>query len=61
MRNVLICNLVLFLAYFVPGKLGFLLALPPDNSTAIWPSSGFASAGIILLGYKALPGVFLAP
>jgi len=58
MRNVLICNLVLFLAYFVPGKLGFLLALPPDNSTAIWPSSGFASAGIILLGYKALPGVF---
>lgn len=58
MRNALICNLVLFLAYFVPGKLGFLLALPPDNSTAIWPSSGFASAGIILLGDKALPGVF---
>ncbi len=58
MRNALICNLVLFLAYFVPGKLGFLLALPPDASTAIWPSSGFASAGVLLLGYKALPGVF---
>ncbi len=58
MRNVLICNIILFLAYFVPGKLGYLLALPPDASTAIWPSSGFASAGIILLGYKALPGVF---
>ncbi len=59
MRNTLICNLILFLAYFIPGKLGFLLALPPDNFTAIWPSSGFASAGVILLGYKSLPGVFL--
>jgi PAS domain S-box-containing protein len=60
MRNVLICNFILFLAYFIPGKLGFLLALPPDDSTAIWPASGFASAGIVLLGYKALPGVFFA-
>jgi PAS domain S-box-containing protein len=60
MRNVLICNIILFLAYFIPGKLGFLLALPPDASTAIWPSSGFASAGIILLVYRALPGVFFA-
>lgn len=58
MRKTLIYNLVLFLAYFVPGKLGYLIALPPDSSTAIWPPSGFASAGITLLGYKALPGVF---
>jgi len=50
---------VLFLAYFIPGKLGFLLALPPDEATAIWPSSGFASAGVVLLGYGSLPGVFL--
>ncbi|PCJ25057.1 MAG: hypothetical protein COA94_06785 [Rickettsiales bacterium] len=50
---------ILFLAYYIPGKLGFLLALPPDSSTAIWPSSGFASAGIVILGYAALPGVFL--
>lgn len=47
------------MAYFIPGKLGFLLALPPDGSTAIWPSSGFASAGVVLLGYGSLPGVFL--
>jgi len=60
MKNALICNFILFLAYFIPGKLGFLLALPPDDSTAIWPASGFAVAGIILLGYRALPGVFLA-
>ena len=52
----------IFLSYFLPisyqENLVFLLALPPDNSTAIWPSSGFASAGVVLLGYGSLPGVF---
>lgn len=59
MQKTILSIFILFLAYFIPGKLGFLLALPPDGSTAIWPSSGFASAGVILLGYGSLPGVFL--
>jgi PAS domain S-box-containing protein len=59
MQKTLLNILILFFAYFIPGKLGFLLALPPDGSTAIWPSSGFASAGVLLLGYSSLPGVFL--
>ncbi len=59
MKKTIFNIFVLFLAYFIPGKLGFLLALPPDGSTAIWPSSGFASAGVILLGYGSLPGVFI--
>ncbi len=59
MKKTILSIFILFLAYFIPGKLGFLLALPPDGSTAIWPSSGFASAGVILLGYGSLPGVFL--
>ena len=50
---------ILFIAYYIPAEFGFLLALPPDNVTAIWPSSGFASACIVLLGYSGLPGVFL--
>jgi len=54
-RNIFI----LFLAYYIPAEFGFLLALPPDNVTAIWPASGFASAGVVLLGYSGLPGVFL--
>ena len=59
MKRKLLNITILFFAYFLPAKLGFLLALPPDQATAIWPASGIASAGIILLGYGALPGVFL--
>jgi PAS domain S-box-containing protein len=60
MRNILICNLTVFFAYFIAGKLGFFLALSLDDSTAVWPASGFSAAGITLLGYTALPGVFFA-
>lgn len=59
MRNFILYNIVVFLGYFIPGKLGFFLALPPDASTAIWPSSGFGAAGVLILGYQTLPGVFL--
>ena len=59
MKKTIYSIFILFLAYFIPGKLGFFLALPPDGSTAVWPSSGFASAGVLLLGYSSLPGVFL--
>ncbi|MCP5377859.1 MAG: MASE1 domain-containing protein [Rickettsiaceae bacterium] len=50
---------IVFLAYFIPAKLGFFIALPPDNATAIWPASGIAAAAVIFFGYKTLPGVFL--
>ena len=50
---------IVFLAYFIPAKLGFFIALPPDNATAIWPASGIAAASVIFFGYKTLPGVFL--
>ena len=59
MKKYLLNITILFFAYLIPAKLGFLIALLPDDSTAIWPASGVASAGIILLGYRALPGVFL--
>jgi integral membrane sensor domain MASE1 len=34
--------LVLAAAYFVTGKLGLLLAVPPGYATCIWPPSGIA-------------------
>ena len=46
-------------AYFVTGKLGSYLAIPPGYATAIWPASGIALAGILLFGYRAWPGVLL--
>ena len=49
----------LALAYFVTGKLGTFLAIPPGYATAIWPPSGIALAGILIYGYRAWPGIVL--
>ena len=45
--------------YYVSGKLGLLLAIPPGYATAIWPPSGIALAGLLLGGYRLWPGVVL--
>ncbi len=49
----------LAVAYFVAGRLGLLLAIPPGYATAVWPASGIALAGLLLLGDRAAAGVFL--
>jgi diguanylate cyclase (GGDEF)-like protein/PAS domain S-box-containing protein len=49
----------LAIAYFVTGKLGTFLAIPPGYATAIWPPSGIALAGILTYGYRVWPGIFL--
>ena len=49
----------LALAYFITGKLGTFLAIPPGYATAIWPPSGIALAGILIYGYRAWPGIVL--
>lgn len=46
-------------AYFVLGRLGLLLALPPGYATAVWPPSGVALVGVLLFGTWIWPGVFL--
>ena len=51
--------LVLVVAYFLAGKLGQLLAISPGYATAIWPPSGIALAGILILGYRAWPCILL--
>ena len=52
-------SLLLAAAYFVSGRLGLLLAIPPGYATAIWPASGVALAGVLYLGYRVWPGVCL--
>ena len=47
-------------AYYVVGRLGLLLAIPPGYATAVWPASGIALAGALLYGYRIWPGILLA-
>jgi PAS domain S-box-containing protein len=47
-------------AYYVVGRLGLLLAIPPGYATAVWPASGIALAGTLLFGYRVWPGILLA-
>jgi PAS domain S-box-containing protein len=44
-------------AYFLAGKLTQALAIPPGYATAVSPASGLALAGVLLFGYRVLPGV----
>ncbi len=46
-------------AYFLSGRLGLLLAVPPGYATAIFPASGVALAGLLLYGYRLWPAVWL--
>jgi signal transduction histidine kinase len=51
--------LLLALAYVLAGRLGLLLAIPPGYATALWPPTGIALAGVIILGPRAIWGVWL--
>src|SRR4029450_12508188 len=46
-------------AYYVVGRLGLLLAIPPGYATAVWPASGIALAGTLLFGYRVWPGILV--
>ena len=45
--------------YYLCGRLGLLLAIPPGYATAVWPPSGIALAAVLLWGPRVLPGVWL--
>jgi diguanylate cyclase (GGDEF)-like protein/PAS domain S-box-containing protein len=51
--------LALALVYFVIGKLGLLLAIPPSYAAPIWPAAGIALAAVLIFGNRIAPGVFL--
>jgi len=49
----------LALLYFLTGRLGLMLAIPPGYATAIFPPAGFALAALLLYGNRVWPGVLL--
>ena len=46
-------------AYFGAARLALMFAIPPGYATAVWPPSGIALAALLLLGYRAWPGVWI--
>lgn len=44
--------------YFVAGRLGMVLAVSPEYTSAIFPSSGIALAAVLVIGHQACWGVF---
>src|SRR5262245_32532261 len=51
--------IVLAAVYFAAAKLGLSLAFDAEQVTAIWPPTGIALAAVLLLGYRAWPGIFV--
>src|SRR5947209_4863813 len=57
--NYLSQSLLLAVAYFITGKIGLVLAVPPGYATAVWPPSGIALGGLLIFGTRCWPGVLL--
>ena len=51
--------LVIAAIYAVAAKLSFLVTIPPGNVSPIFPSAGIALAAVLILGRRALFGVWL--
>ncbi len=58
-RNYIVITLFIFSAYYVAGRIGLLLTIPPGHATSIWPASGIAMGAVFLFGYRYWPAVFL--
>lgn len=52
-------SLLVAVSYYVTGKLGLLLAIPPGFATAVWAPAGVPLAAVLLGGYRYAFGVFL--
>jgi signal transduction histidine kinase len=51
---------LLAVGYFLAAKLGLMLAIVHASATAVWPPTGIALAGLLLLGARAWPAVAIA-
>ena len=51
--------LLLAAVYFGAAKLGFNWASAHPNVSPVWPPSGLAIAALLLLGYRAWPGILI--
>ncbi len=46
-------------AYFLFSLLGYLFISPDNELPIIWPQAGMAIAAVLVIGFEALPGVFI--
>ena len=46
-------------AYWAAARFTLPLAIPPGYASPIWPAAGVALAGLLMLGARAWPGVWL--
>lgn len=59
LRSSLAGIVVLAALYYPAARFGLLLAFEKSNASPVWPPSGLALAGLLLLGWRAWPGVWL--
>lgn len=57
--HFLLRTLILAALYYIVGRLGLLMAIPPGYATVFWPASGIALGFVYHYGYRLLPGVWL--
>ncbi len=55
----LLVVIALAVLYFGASKLGLSLAFVQKNVSPVWPPTGIALAAVLLLGYRAWPGIAL--
>ncbi|HET7232754.1 MAG TPA: MASE1 domain-containing protein [Longimicrobium sp.] len=60
LSRALLRALLLALAYFVAGRVGLSLAFVQANASPVWPPSGVALAGLLLMGMRYWPAVYVA-
>ena len=58
-RRSIVAIVAVAITYFVTGRLGLQLAIPPGYATAVWPPSGIALAAVLLAGAEVWPGVLV--
>lgn len=57
--NRVIQVLLVAAIYYGAARLGLVLAFEETNASPVWPPSGIALAAVLLLGYRAWPGILL--
>lgn len=51
--------ILIAVTYYITGKLGLLLALPPGYATLMWPPAGLSIAALLIFGLNRWPGILL--
>src|SRR3989344_2981247 len=50
---------IFFVVYFLTAKIGLQFDAVGGFATLVWPPTGIAIAGILILGYRYWPAIFL--